>query len=43
MNILITGGSGFLGSKLAEKFLFKGHNVTVIDIHKSILQNTKST
>ena len=35
-------------SKLAEKFLFKGHNVTVIDIHKSkyefrkkILKKTK--
>ena len=48
MNILITGGSGFLGSKLAEKFLLKGHNVTVIDIHKSkyefrkkILKKTK--
>ena len=48
MNIIITGGSGFLGCKLAEKFLLKGHNVTVLDIHYSkyafrekILKKTK--
>lgn len=32
MNILIAGGSGFIGSKLAEKFLKDGHGVTVVDI-----------
>ena len=31
MNVLITGGAGFFGSKLAEKFLEQGYNVTVYD------------
>lgn len=31
MNILITGGAGFIGSHLAEKYLQAGHHVTVID------------
>ena len=35
MNIIITGGSGFLGSKLAEKFLQKKHSVTVLDFKKT--------
>lgn len=30
-NVLITGGAGFFGSKLTEKFLDKGYNVTVYD------------
>ena len=30
MNILITGGAGFIGSNLAEKLSNK-HNVTIID------------
>lgn len=30
-NILITGGSGFIGSNLALKLINKGHNVTVLD------------
>lgn len=29
--IFITGGGGFFGSKMAEKFLEKGHKVTVYD------------
>ena len=36
MNIVITGGNGFLGSKLAEKFYKENHNVTIIDIKKQI-------
>ncbi|MDP8201262.1 MAG: GDP-mannose 4,6-dehydratase [Candidatus Tenebribacter burtonii] len=31
MNILITGGAGFIGSHLAEKLLSEGHSVSVID------------
>ena len=31
MNILITGGAGFIGSFLAEKNLEDGHNVMIID------------
>lgn len=31
MNILITGGAGFIGSNLCEFFLAQGHNVTCLD------------
>ena len=31
MNILITGGSGFIASHVADRFLTDGHTVTVID------------
>lgn len=31
MNILLTGGAGFIGSHIAEKYIEKGHNVTVVD------------
>jgi len=31
VNILITGGAGFIGSHLAEKLLLIGHNVAVVD------------
>ncbi len=31
MNILITGGAGFIGSYLAEKLLSCGHNLLVVD------------
>lgn len=31
MNILITGGSGFIGSHLAERLLNNGYQVTIID------------
>ena len=37
MNIVITGGNGFLGSKLAERFILKGHNVLCLDIILSLL------
>ena len=30
-NILISGGAGFIGSKLALKFIKLGHKVTVLD------------
>ena len=31
MNVLITGGAGFIGSHLAEAMLARGHAVTVVD------------
>jgi len=31
MNVLITGGAGFIGSHLSEKMLKDGHRVTVVD------------
>lgn len=31
MRIVITGGAGFIGSHLVDKFLFLGHEVVVID------------
>lgn len=31
MNILITGGKGFIGSHLAENFIKEGHHVVVVD------------
>lgn len=48
MNILITGGAGFIGSHLAEKLLEKKHSVTVIDNlstgkYSNIIHLTKKT
>lgn len=31
MNILVTGGAGFIGSNVAEYYLSKGYEVTIID------------
>ena len=32
MNLLVTGGCGFVGTRLVESLLEEGHNVTVFDI-----------
>ena len=37
MNLLITGGAGFIGSKFAELCLKEGHRVVIIDDLNSIL------
>ena len=31
MNILVTGGGGFIGSHLCERLVLEGHSVTAID------------
>jgi len=31
MNILVTGGAGFIGSNVADAFIAEGHNVIIID------------
>ncbi|HYX05335.1 MAG TPA: NAD(P)-dependent oxidoreductase, partial [Bacteroidales bacterium] len=35
MNILVTGGSGFIGTNLVNDLLNEGHNVTIYDKLKS--------
>jgi nucleoside-diphosphate-sugar epimerase len=32
--ILITGGSGFIGQHLAQKFVGEGYDVTIFDLQK---------
>ena len=34
-NIIVTGGSGFIGSHIVEKFIQNKHNLTVIDLWES--------
>ena len=31
MNILVTGGEGFIGKKLVNRLIKEGHNVTSLD------------
>jgi UDP-glucose 4-epimerase len=39
MNIIVTGGAGFIGSNLVDRLVNEGHNVTVID-NESASTNT---
>ena len=36
LNIMVTGGSGFLGSHIADALTDAGHNVFIFDIEPSI-------
>ena len=31
MNILVTGGAGFIGSQVADAYIEKNHHVVIID------------
>lgn len=43
MNVLVTGGAGFIGSHLCEKLILLGHHVTVIDnLSNGNIKNLKS-
>ncbi len=39
MNILITGGKGFIGSYLADALMQSGHDVAIFDAHLNFINN----
>ena len=40
--ILITGGAGFIGSRLCEKLFDKGYDITVLDSLSSVTSDRLS-
>lgn len=43
MKILITGGSGFIGSRIAESLQAKGHDVSVLDLNRPRVKGVSFT
>jgi len=41
MNILITGGSGFIGLKISKNLSDKGHSVFIMDIQFRLFEETQ--
>ena len=37
MNVLITGGAGYIGSTVVWMFIDRGHDVTIIDNLKMVI------
>lgn len=42
MHLLITGGAGFIGSRLSERLLKNGHTVTSLDLRESRIEDVHS-
>src|SRR5271155_444869 len=43
MNVLVTGGSGFIGSRVVDRLVEEGHDVVVIDRVAPSHPNTPAT
>jgi len=40
LNILVTGGAGFIGSHIADAYIAEGHNVIIVDnLSGGVLEN----
>jgi UDP-glucose 4-epimerase len=43
LNILVTGGAGFIGSHIADAYIAEGHHVTIVDnLSGGVLENINS-